>query len=72
MNNRYIPIYIGFALMVIGLILQLVATGLTASLDKYAVIPTAYRTLMTSAVIVFFLGLAVVLIGTTAVSTEAA
>ena len=64
MDKVWIGIYIGFAFMIIALVLQAITTGLTANLDKYSIIPDAYRYMMYSSVIIFFIGLIIVMLTT--------
>ena len=61
--NIYIGTYIGFGIIAVGIILAIVATILTSRLDKYATIPDSYKNTMMSAVLVFFTGLLVVIMG---------
>lgn len=63
MNKASIPIYIGFGLMVIAIILQIIASALAASLDKFSTIPNSYRNMMYSSVVIFFIGLVIVMFG---------
>ena len=62
MDKAWVGIYLGFSLMIIALILQVIATSLTAALDKYSTIPASYRNLMFSSVVIFFTGLIIVML----------
>jgi hypothetical protein len=58
--NPMVPVYVGFGLMTVALILVIVATSMLSGLDKHTIVPSWYLNLMYGGLFTFFIGLVVI------------